>query len=579
MKNKKKNKKNKKKRKRESEKDIKDMLLHLEDEYRKASISEKDYKELKEKYSKRLNKMNNVAKKDPPKEKKKDTLEVGEIEEVTPEVIEKLATQLSEQPEVEEEVKEKKPGFFGRLFGGKKKGKKVEEIETTTAQETSAPPTFEESMDEPQTLREPSEVYQTSQPSPRFPELNKKIGLFEVEVEKVKAMLEAVKETGHVTDESIQAISESIGELRSLIFQTDASLKETMVKMEKIEDEISEVKPKEIVKKFRVFDTKIEKDDLEIEKLQKKSESANEKLNKMYEMLKSIDGIENLVNVNEKIQEKLKEVEEAVKYIGRIGAKTEKQFMDLSRGLEDLVLFKAKQEDFDEGLKDIMKSIDALNVKFESYVSKKDLGVFREDILIIKKQLENINKILPLAEVKLPENIIDLRKEREDILLLLDSLQEQYENKKITRAEYKNFKEGNETRLKEIEKQLASEWKKIERIIKVSGKEKSVEQAPEQAKEIETKEERITELKTSGKKGEEMKEEIEKIEPEEKEKEEEPELEEMKKEEEEIKPEEKAGKVKKEVKKKVNLKKKIKKTKKKKKESEKSKILSEIKKM
>ena len=196
----------------------------------------------------------------------------------------------------------------------------------------------------------------------------------------------------------------------------------------------------------------------------------------MYEMLKSIGGIENLVDLNKKIQEKLKEVEEAVKYIGRIGAKTEKEFMDLSRGMDDLVLLKAKQEDSDESLKDVIKNIDSLNVKFEGYVSKKDLDVFREDILLIKKQLENVSKVLPLIDAKLPQEIIDLRKEREDILLLLDSLQEQYENKKISKSEYNNFKEGNEKRLKEIEKQLEKEWKKVEKITGTYGKEKSPEE-------------------------------------------------------------------------------------------------------
>ena len=552
MKNRKKNNKRRKNnnRKKKTEKEIKEMLLNLEDEYRKANISEKDYKELKEKYSKGLNKMSNMAKKDSSKEKKSDKLEVGEIEEVTPEVIEKLATQLSEESEMEEqeEKKEKKSGFFSKLFGKKKK-EKPKEIESEQIQEDSTVPAFEED-DDTQTFQEPTESYPTSQPSARLSRLNKKVTSIEVEIEKLKTMLETVRETGHITDETIQTISEGIGELRSLIFQTDASLKETMVKMEKIEDDIAEVRPKEIVKKFRESETKNEREDLEIEKLQKKSESASEKLNKIYEMLKSIDGIENLVNVNKKIQEKLKDVDEAVKYIGRIGAKTEKQFMDLSRGLEDLILFKAKQEDLDESLKDIMKSIDALNVKFEGYVSKKDLNVFREDIFLIEKQLESINKVLPLAELKLPENIIDLRKEREDILLLLDSLREQYEKKKITKAEYKSFKEGNEKRLKEIEDELRKEWKNVEEMIISVKKKKSMEQPKIKSKEMQPKEEVTPEEEVEEK---EVEEEVEEVE-------------------ETPKREEKIKKSEKKIRKKTKIKKK-------KKEKGKIKILSEIKKM
>ncbi len=547
-----------------TEKEVKDMLLHLEDEYRKANISEKDYKELKEKYSKGLNRMNNMAKKDPKKEKKSDKLEVGEIEEVTPEVIEKLATQLSETADTEaseEEKKKKKSGFFSRIFGKKEKPQEVE----TQTQESTIVPAFEEPEAEPQAFEaSPTESYPTPKPSARYSVLSKKVTTIGVEIEKLKTMLETVRETGHVTEETIQTLSETIGELRSLIFQTDASLKETMIKMEKIEDDIAEVRPKEIEKKFRAYDAEDEKEDLEIEKLQKKSERAGEKINKIYEMLKSIDGIENLVNVNKKIQEKLKDVDEAVKYIGRIGAKTEKQFMDLSRGLEDLILFKAKQEDLDENLKDIIKAIDSLNVKFESYVNKKDLGVFREDIFLIKKQLENIDKVLPLVEVKIPENIIDLRKEREDILLLLDSLQEQYNNKKITKNEYKSFKEGNEKRLEEIEKELKKEWKNVEKMIRSTEKEKPEEQPKIKSKKTQPTEE----IKTEEPPKEEVapEREIEEKEAEKEVKEPEEKIEETPKKEEKIK------KSKKKVRKKTKIKKK-------KKEKGKIKILSEIKKM
>lgn len=74
-------KKNHKKKNSNGEIGIKFMLSQLEDEYRKANISEKDYKALKEKYSKRIG-GNDMAKKD--KGKKEE-----EIEEITPEVIEK----------------------------------------------------------------------------------------------------------------------------------------------------------------------------------------------------------------------------------------------------------------------------------------------------------------------------------------------------------------------------------------------------------------------------------------------------------------------------------------------------------
>jgi hypothetical protein len=420
----------------------KEMLRHLDDEYRKANISEKDYKAMKEKYSN-----GNMSKKEEPKEE--------EIQEITPEVIERLANQLSQKaaaPETQQK-KEKKPGLFSNLFGKKKKEEKSPTAPplTTDAPAASAPaPT--EAMPAPE-----------EEAVPVVSESVKKLEGLEAEIEKLKTIMETVRETGHVTDETIQTMSESIGELRSLVFQTDASLKETMVKMEKIEDDISQVKPKEIDKKFKEIDADTDRKNIEMEKFQAKVEDSGEKLSRMYEMLKSIGGLENLVEINKKIQEKLRDVDEAVKYIGRIGAKTEKQFMDLSKGMEDLIIFKARQEDLDESLRDILKSIDSLNVRFEGYVSKKDLDSFREELFLTQKQVENLDKVLPMVNEKLPDEIVELRKEREDIQMLLSSLQEQFENRKISKSEYLSFKDGNEKRIAEIEKQLEKEWRKVQK--------------------------------------------------------------------------------------------------------------------
>lgn len=432
----------------------KEFLLHLENEYRKANISEKDYKALREKYSNGNGKVI-MTKKDEPQEE--------EIQEMTPEVIEKLANQLNQkasgQEAQKEDKKEKKGGgIFGGLFGKKKdeKPKEAAPAATTVAAPALAP---EQSPVTEQTAAPAEE----EEAIPSQSEESKRIDLMQIENEKLKTLLETVKDKTHITDETIQTMSESIGELRSLVFQADASLKETMVKLEKVEDDISQVKPKEIDKKFREIDADTDKKNIEMEKLRAKVEDSNDKLNKMYEMIKSIGGIENLVDINKKIQEKLKNVEEAVKYIGRIGAKTEKQFMDLSRGLEDLVIFKAKQEDLDESLKEILKTVDGINVRFESYVSKKDLEDFREEVFAIKKEVENIDKVLPMVNEKLPDEILELRKEREDINMLLASLQEQLNSRQISKVEYDSFKESNEKRLREIGRQLDKEWKKLEK--------------------------------------------------------------------------------------------------------------------
>jgi hypothetical protein len=509
----------------ESKEDVRNLLLHLESEYRKANISEKQYKDLKEKYNKIIKgSTKEIVQEEEPK---KDL--IPENEEIDEEKTEEVEEEIEEPVETKKEPEEKveKKGFFKSLFGNKKESDSTEQPPQDTEKPVSVDPPKKVKKEEDEEITEmtpevierlaqkakeeaegqteeakegskekksgflksifgkkegnaPSEAeIQENAPEVQTEEKNKSSSPdYVVEIEKLKVMIDTVRESGKVTDETARGVSESIGEIRSMVFQADAELKEVALKMEKIEDEITEVKPQEIQKKFREFNENFEKHQLELEKLGKKAEDAGEKIVKVLEMLKSIGGIENLSNVNAQIQKKLEDVNEAMKYIERIGTKTEKMFIDLNRGLQDLIVIRAKQDDFNESLKDTIKTIDSVNVKFEGYVTKKDLDVFKEDNVLIKKDIEDIRKILPVAELKLPEKLINLRKEREDINLLIDSLDEQHSNGKISKEEYESIKNANMKRLEEIRVSLENEWKKVAVLIKPEKEEAAQTETP-----------------------------------------------------------------------------------------------------
>ncbi|HKZ45622.1 MAG TPA: hypothetical protein VJ343_02860 [archaeon] len=447
--------------------DVESMISYLEDDYRKATVSEKSYAELKQKHLKRLEEINQSleSKGFEVKNNKKEEVEEEDEEE---EEQEKEVKPKEEPEKTSEEKKEEKPkiGLLKKLFG-----KKEEKTEEKTEEEKTAEegPVFIDPLKPPpEEHRKPVEA--------TIPAEGGEPGMGGVEIEKLKVMIDAIREAKQGTDETIRTLSESIGEVRSMVFQADAGLRESMLKMEKIEDDLSEIKPQEIVKKFRETNDLVERHQMTLEKLDKKSEDLAEKINKVHEMLKSIGNVENLAGISKDVEEKLEDIKEAVKYIERIGSKTEKIFIDLSKGLDDLAVYKAIQSDFDDSMKEIIKTIDGLNVKFESYVSKKDLDAFKEDVFVIKKQIEEINKILPMLQINFPESMITLRKDKEDILMFLDSVEEQLRAGKLIRSEYEKIKESNKKKLKEIDEQLDREWKILEKVLKPTEKQEPVEE-------------------------------------------------------------------------------------------------------
>jgi len=461
--------------------EIEEVKEETPEEEKPGTIEEETNKEnLPEETPKKLGFLKKLFSGKKEKNSKEETSE--EIKEEKPETVEESEKAEEEKPEKVKKEEKPKVGIFGKILGKKEKpqetkteenekkeekSKKEEELEVGEIGEMT-PEVIEKlarqvagasGATETQTAAE--EVKEEASEDQAGPGKD-------IEIEKLRVMIDATREANRTTDETIRTISESIGELRSMVFQADATLKESTLKMEKIEDEIGEVKPQEIVKKFRGLNETIEKQQINLEKLERKSEDLAEKVNKVYETLKGIGGIENLIQLNKNIQEKLTDINEAVKYIERLGAKTEKIFIDLNKNLEDFVLYKTKQEDVEESLKDIIKSIDALNVKFEGYVNKKDLETFKEDDMIIKKQLEEINRVLPLVKVKLPDRMANLRREKEDIILLLDSIKEQLERGNITKEEYQNVKSKNISKIKVIDNELNKEWKKIENLVKLT---------------------------------------------------------------------------------------------------------------
>jgi hypothetical protein len=406
--------------------DINSMISYLEEEYRKANISEKSYQEMKEKYSKRLeelkkkigsekkseNKKSNIVEKVLEKkeewekggkeEKKKDEANVDEIKEMTPEVIEKLAQQVAQQAGVTESV-----------------------------------------------VKEEAEEEKVEAPAATS-----------IEIEKLKVMIDTVREANKAIEEKIMGISENIGELRSMIFQMEGSNREISLKLEKIEDEIAEIKPKEIEKKFNELRTKMEKQSMAIEKLEAISKDLASKINEASKMLKIID-VENLAEINKDIKKKIEEMKEALSYTERLASKTEKVFVDLSKSLSDFNVYKARQENLEDMVKDTLKIVDEVNLKLEGFSTKKDLELIKGDIVVIQKQIEEINKVLAAVQTKIPEPIAELKKEKEDIMLFLDSLEEQLKKGTISIGEYEMVKKENLKKLKDIEEELKEKWNKI----------------------------------------------------------------------------------------------------------------------
>ncbi|MCS7123298.1 MAG: hypothetical protein RMJ17_01855 [Candidatus Aenigmarchaeota archaeon] len=438
-----------KKSKEELEKEkeeVQTLLSQIEEEYRRASISEETYKEMKEKYEKKLKEINK-----------------------------KLGIK---------EEKEEKKSFLDKLLG-KKEEKKEGPYEET---KTEGPVYFDP-------LNPPKEILEEVKPEEKK-ELkieSEKIGTEVImEIEKFRATLDAFREEKKVMMEQIRAINESIGELRSLIFQTDGALKELEINFNKLAAQVEEITPDKIAKRFIELEKNIEKFNVFIEKTEKKIEDLNERVNKVFEFLRTAGSLENIIEVSKKIDEKAREIKDAISYIERVATKVEKTFIEMTRNLQDFTIYKTRQESVEDSLKEVLKNISEINAKIENLATNKDLDAVRSSIAILDTQIKEFEKSLPLIDAKIPETIKRLRDERDDLIILLESLKNQLKEGKISIGDYEKSKANTEKRIKEIEDKLIEEWKRVEKFLEGGGIE-FVPATEAKVEEKETKKEKLVE--------------------------------------------------------------------------------------
>jgi hypothetical protein len=457
--------------------DIKSLMAHLEDEYRNSKISEKSYKELKDTYTKQL-----------------EGLEKGET-----------GGQEQDNQEKKEEIKEagkgeehkEKKGLLGGLFHRKhdeeaakpeKEGSKEEKKEETDEEgevKMYGTGTLEDPYRTTPEIQQPQEEVEVKEEKTQAVQGDMNTAI-QIELEKTKAIIDNLREMKQATDETIRQMSESIGEIRSMVFQSDGNLKEMEMKVEKIEDDMSDVKPSEISKKFKEINAVMETAQINIEKLDKKLEDITTKVNETYDMLKGIGGLENIIDVNKNIQKKVEEMNELSKYVERLSLKIEKVFVDINKNLDDFVSYKIKQDGMFDSLNELVKNFDGVNIKFEGYATKKDFQTLEEDLIVIKKQIEDISKALPMIKINLPEPILEIRKGMDDIHLLLNSVEEQYRNGKIRLTDYNKIRDINKKKLEEMQNEIKDEWNRIISSLKQRRGEEVAEPTPATETRIET---------------------------------------------------------------------------------------------
>ncbi|MBU3957998.1 MAG: hypothetical protein KKB25_02900 [Nanoarchaeota archaeon] len=270
-----------------------------------------------------------------------------------------------------------------------------------------------------------------------------------MDIEKLAAEVEALRNIKFQSDERIKEIAESIGEMRSLIFQRDGAIKEAQMKIEKLEDAISDIKPEKIAKELKKRERETAEQSAKVEKVERMGTDMALQIKNMQKILENIKSMENLAGISREIEEKLLKMEELKTGTERDAEKSEKMYLEIERRTREFAQTREAVARLDELTKELLKGLDEDKIKMAGLASR-----------------EEVQKALDSA-MKLPaQNREDKIGEKRNVESLLKSIETQYRKGIISKESYEEVSGKNKELAQFLDKDIReSETKKAPQTI------------------------------------------------------------------------------------------------------------------
>lgn len=281
-------------------------------------------------------------------------------------------------------------------------------------------------------------------------------------VEKLKTELDTLKEIKFQSDEKLRDVIEKLGEIRSLLFQRETLIKETELKVKKLEDIVSDISPTNIMKEMEKRKQEILQVQAKAEKAEEVNRINTEEIRRLKDILQKIKSVENLQNILSEIENMVSKAHSTSTDMDRLAGKTERFYLETENRVREFPGFKAKLEQIDELSKETMKSVDDIHIKLGNLVSKSDLENFKKgvnDILmsnrhIIDSKIKELENFLSIPEEETILRLNELKQRQKNVSNLLENAEEQYRRASISEKAYNEIKTKNENMLRQVEEEI-----------------------------------------------------------------------------------------------------------------------------
>jgi hypothetical protein len=413
--------------------EIEALLSSLEDAYSEASILEEDYNDIKAKNEKKLDEI--TRKIDVLASRQAEPASLAAPVRVAPEVPafppsrSRVVVPVAEEEDTP--LPEEKP----------KKDKKSKQEKPEAGTGISDDDIERLKLDLVEKIKEMVEGIGAKVTEKDLTEIRTGLAKFEAEMDKMKALIETIRETRRIDDEKIQRVVEGLAEVRMMVYGREASVKEQEIRVEKVMDVVGKLEPEKIIMEIGRRDKELSNQSLRTSKLEETSKEFGDMLRRIESLLRNIGSLEHVLKISNEASEKLMAMQNMERSNQKMLDKIQGIYAELSKRMEEFMLYRAKQDRVDDMMNDVLKNLDELNTKSAYFITRDDLESFRA----------SIQSSIAAAPASSSGALEETASQKEEIGMLLKTLEEEFKSRTISKEEYEKMKKANLTKLKAID--------------------------------------------------------------------------------------------------------------------------------
>lgn len=255
------------------------------------------------------------------------------------------------------------------------------------------------------------ELSSMKQVSSEINKIKDKLDNLSIDIDKVKGKIEMEEDSFKGINERIQELSEQIGELRSTLLSRERFFDKMEIEFEQMKIDFSDMRPSKIQKEFEHKEESILQNAAKIDKQRMELDNVKKKLDSFETSVNKIKSFDSLVSVLEKIDVKIKSLQETERRVEVMVNKTETMFMEMKESVSKISANSANIDDAKSNISELIKDVDKINVKMQNVVKKPDLDKIDKDLFFIKNVLfEKESKILKKNQEEKVEGNIQKQK-------------------------------------------------------------------------------------------------------------------------------------------------------------------------